>query len=84
MQDEHRGRFDSAANDVYRSTAELFHPLRRVGSSNDVAELALFLCSDRARFISGEVIVLDGGATIQEQFSLLRRLDSGRASPAKI
>lgn len=83
VQDEHRGRYDSASNEAYRSTAELFHPLRRVGSSDDVAELALFLCSDRARFISGEVLVLDGGATIQEQFSLLRRLESGRAAPAK-
>lgn len=35
--------------------------LGRPGSVQDVAELAAFLCSDRARFITGEVIRVDGG-----------------------
>lgn len=83
VQDEHRERFDGAPNVAYRNTAEAMHPLRCIGSSDDVAELALFLCSDRARFITGEIVALDGGATIQEQFSLLRRIEAGRAAPAK-
>jgi NAD(P)-dependent dehydrogenase (short-subunit alcohol dehydrogenase family) len=83
VQDEHRARYDGAPNAAYRAAAEAMHPLRKVGSSDDVAELALFLCSDRARFVSGEVVVLDGGATIQEQFSLLRRIETGRAAPTK-
>ncbi|MHC4211608.1 MAG: SDR family oxidoreductase, partial [Planctomycetota bacterium] len=36
-------------------------PLGRVGRVEDVAELVSFLCSDRARFITGEVIRVDGG-----------------------
>ncbi|MHC4102350.1 MAG: 3-oxoacyl-ACP reductase FabG [Planctomycetota bacterium] len=36
-------------------------PLGRVGHVKDVAELVAFLCSDRARFITGEVIRVDGG-----------------------
>jgi 3-oxoacyl-[acyl-carrier protein] reductase len=38
-------------------------PLRRFGNPQDVAQLALLLCSDRGSYISGQVIVLDGGMT---------------------
>jgi NAD(P)-dependent dehydrogenase (short-subunit alcohol dehydrogenase family) len=37
--------------------------LRRIGHPEDVAELALFLCSDRARHIQGAAIAVDGGQT---------------------
>jgi NAD(P)-dependent dehydrogenase (short-subunit alcohol dehydrogenase family) len=37
--------------------------LRRIGTPEDVAELALFLCSERARHIQGTAIAVDGGAT---------------------
>jgi NAD(P)-dependent dehydrogenase (short-subunit alcohol dehydrogenase family) len=36
-------------------------PLRRPGQPEEVAELACFLSSDRASFISGTVIPVDGG-----------------------
>ena len=35
--------------------------LGRIGTVEDVAELVAFLCSDKARFITGEVIRVDGG-----------------------
>jgi NAD(P)-dependent dehydrogenase (short-subunit alcohol dehydrogenase family) len=37
--------------------------LRRIGQPEDVAELALFLASDRARHIQGAAIGVDGGQT---------------------
>jgi NAD(P)-dependent dehydrogenase (short-subunit alcohol dehydrogenase family) len=37
--------------------------LRRIGQPEDVAELALFLCSERARHIQGAAIAVDGGQT---------------------
>ncbi len=37
--------------------------LRRLGTPDDVAALALFLCSQRARYIQGVAIAVDGGAT---------------------
>ncbi|MDG6908478.1 MAG: SDR family oxidoreductase [Nitrososphaerota archaeon] len=36
-------------------------PLGRIGEPEDVANLALFLSSDKASFISGSVVVIDGG-----------------------
>jgi 3-oxoacyl-[acyl-carrier protein] reductase len=38
--------------------------LGRLGQVEDVAEVVAFLCSDRARFITGEVIRVDGGQYI--------------------
>jgi NAD(P)-dependent dehydrogenase (short-subunit alcohol dehydrogenase family) len=37
--------------------------LRRIGKPEDVADLALFLCSARARHIQGTAIAIDGGGT---------------------
>ena len=37
--------------------------IRRLGTPRDVAELALFLCSPRARHIQGVAVSVDGGAT---------------------
>ena len=39
-------------------------PLRRLGTPDEVANLYLFLASDEASFISGEVIRVDGGIVI--------------------
>ena len=36
-------------------------PLRRLGQPGDVADVALFLASDESRYITGEMIVVDGG-----------------------
>jgi NAD(P)-dependent dehydrogenase (short-subunit alcohol dehydrogenase family) len=38
--------------------------IRRVGEVEDVAALALFLCSEPARHIQGTAIAVDGGATV--------------------
>ena len=40
-------------------------PLRRIGQPDDIANAALFLCSDLASWITGQVLVIDGGATIR-------------------
>ena len=38
-------------------------PLRRLGTTREIGDVAAFLCSERAAYISGAVIVVDGGAT---------------------
>lgn len=41
------------------------HPAGRVGNPMDIAHMVLFLCSDKAGFITGENICIDGGMTKQ-------------------
>ena len=37
--------------------------MRRFGTPQDIAALALFLCSEQARHVQGTAIAVDGGAT---------------------
>lgn len=46
-------------------------PLRRAATSAEVADLCLFLASDRASYITGAVIPIDGGATLTVAADLL-------------
>jgi NAD(P)-dependent dehydrogenase (short-subunit alcohol dehydrogenase family) len=39
-------------------------PAERVGEPEDVADVMVFLCSDMARFITGQTVVVDGGMTL--------------------
>jgi NAD(P)-dependent dehydrogenase (short-subunit alcohol dehydrogenase family) len=39
-------------------------PLGRVGTPGDIADVVVFLCSDLARFVTGQNIVIDGGMTL--------------------
>ena len=39
-------------------------PLRSMGEASDVADTALFLASDMSKFITGQVIRVDGGLNL--------------------
>jgi len=39
-------------------------PMKRFGTPDEIADAALFLSSDRASFITGSVLVVDGGQTV--------------------
>ena len=40
-------------------------PLGRVGEPRDVADLAVYLGSDESGFVTGAVVTIDGGLTLQ-------------------
>ena len=39
-------------------------PLARIGTPEDIADVVVFLCSDGARFVTGQNLVVDGGMTL--------------------
>ncbi len=49
-------------------------PLRRSGTPEEVAELVLFLISDRSAFITGEDFVIDGGFTAGSAYRQVAKL----------
>ena len=56
------GWIDNAYH-VYDGPDALQQPSGRVGNPMDIANMVMFLCSDKAGFITGENICIDGGMT---------------------
>ncbi len=50
---------------VYEGADAIQQPAGRVGNPLDIANMVLYLCSDKAGFITGENICIDGGMTRQ-------------------
>lgn len=48
-------------NETQRKAAEARHPAKRLGNPMDIAEIALFLASDKSSWVTGQVIHVDGG-----------------------
>lgn len=41
-----------------------FTPMKRLGTPEDIGDVAVWLCTHEARFITGQSILVDGGCTI--------------------
>ena len=54
------------ADPVYRKTLEQNIPMGRAGKASEVADLAVFLASDAASYITGARIVIDGGLSLMQ------------------
>jgi meso-butanediol dehydrogenase/(S,S)-butanediol dehydrogenase/diacetyl reductase len=67
------GWIESDLNDAYlrdqddpraaREALHEMHPLGRVGVPRDIGDLAVYLAGDNAGFLTGQVLVVDGGRT---------------------
>jgi len=51
-------------------------PSARLGEPEDIGRAAVWLASDQAQFVNGQPIVVDGGLTIQNGFSLMQQARS--------
>lgn len=49
------------SNDDKKAANAERHPLKKIGEAKDIAEAALFLLSDRSKWMSGQVMTVDGG-----------------------
>ena len=58
---EERGRAEGRRLDQMLNEAASLVPMKRLGKPEEVADLAVYLCSDRASYLTGANIVLDGG-----------------------
>jgi len=52
-------------NDFIRQVVEKSSPLGRIGETNDVVGAVVFLASESAKYITGQVIVVDGGVGLK-------------------
>lgn len=50
-------------DDQYRAQLESTQPIRRIGQPDEIGHAALYLASDESSFVTGQVFVVDGGAT---------------------
>ena len=50
---------------TFHAEVARIHPVRRTGKTEDVAALALWLLSDDADFVTGQIYTIDGGRTAQ-------------------
>ena len=62
--DDTEGMRRLAPTPEVRRRVEQAVPLRRFGTKDELADLALFLCSDAAAYITGAVYVCDGGQSL--------------------
>lgn len=61
----HTPLIEQRLSEDYRHSLEARHPMGRLGTAEEVADLIVYLLSDRAGFITGACYQIDGGYTAQ-------------------
>ena len=60
------GWISSGSQPPEEAAAGFNTPMRRSGTPDEVADLIAFLASDESRYITGQLVIIDGGNTLQE------------------
>jgi len=60
------------ADPVNKAVTDVVVPLKRASSAQEVAEVAIFLCTDAAAYITGHVLMADGGEMLGDHFHIAR------------
>ena len=55
---------ETAQSQGWLANAIKRNPLGRAAAPSDIAEVVLFLASEKNRFINGETVIVNGGATM--------------------
>ncbi len=50
--------------ELYNQIAGM-HPVQRMGTPEEVANMIVWACSDEASFVTGTALMVDGGFTVQ-------------------
>lgn len=58
-----RDNYPGREQEMFRTLSE-YQPLGRMGTPEEVAALALYLCSDEASFVTGQAYPIDGGVLV--------------------
>ena len=61
------GSWDKKIQNDKKNTLKIIKetvPMNRFGKPDEIADSAVFLCSERAKFITGATLVVDGGQTL--------------------
>lgn len=75
--EETEGMERLAPTEAVRKSLEDKLPLQRFGKKDEIADLAMFLVSDAARYITGVVIPCDGGQALVGSGSMMAALSGG-------
>lgn len=61
------------ADPINNSAVQITVPLMRAATPCEIAEVIVFLCSQQAAYITGQVITVDGGGTLRDHFDVARK-----------
>ncbi len=59
-----RGLAAGSHPEVYQQLADI-HPMKRLGTPEEIAAGVVWLCSEAASFVTGQTLIVDGGYTAQ-------------------